>query len=286
MEETVNHFHGGAFLQFLKDRDAAALAATLVGAGFDATTDFPATLFWEELLASNRSARVILTVRDSPEAWAESFRKTIGSADRAPGPRNFARAPFKYFKAARDLLEVVDWLYDELGIEFDATGAATTGSAIRAYEDWVTTARGRRREAGLRRRRGDDADIPRRSAPHASPRRSRRRCRRSSSWSSTPRTAGRLCASFYASPRATASGSDRTTAGVEYLGETRSFSAYVDSPWTGRGDAAAATWIFRGGVTMRPRSSAVEARSHATSNVLAGTRMQTRRTRSCARFGS
>lgn len=44
---------------------------------FRATVDFPASLFWREILAANPDAVVLLSSRDSPETWWRSMEKTI-----------------------------------------------------------------------------------------------------------------------------------------------------------------------------------------------------------------
>lgn len=42
-----------------------------------ATVDFPAAMFWRELLAANPDAVVLLSTRKSAEVWWESFQRTI-----------------------------------------------------------------------------------------------------------------------------------------------------------------------------------------------------------------
>lgn len=49
-------------------------------AGYNATTDFPACLIFEDLMDTYPSAKVILSVRSSGEVWAESVRKTLAIA--------------------------------------------------------------------------------------------------------------------------------------------------------------------------------------------------------------
>jgi hypothetical protein len=44
---------------------------------FVATADFPAAMFWRELLADSPEAVVLLSVRDSAQVWWESFARTI-----------------------------------------------------------------------------------------------------------------------------------------------------------------------------------------------------------------
>jgi hypothetical protein len=45
--------------------------------GFVATVDFPAAMFWREPLAANPDAFVLLSTRDSPRVWWDSFERTI-----------------------------------------------------------------------------------------------------------------------------------------------------------------------------------------------------------------
>lgn len=46
-------------------------------AGYVAAVDWPAGMFWRELLDMNPDALVILSVRDSAETWFESANQTI-----------------------------------------------------------------------------------------------------------------------------------------------------------------------------------------------------------------
>jgi hypothetical protein len=44
---------------------------------FVATVDFPAAMFWRDLLADSPNALVLLSTRDSANTWWESFARTI-----------------------------------------------------------------------------------------------------------------------------------------------------------------------------------------------------------------
>jgi hypothetical protein len=44
---------------------------------FVATVDFPAAMFWRELLADNPDALVLLSTRETAQIWWDSFRRTI-----------------------------------------------------------------------------------------------------------------------------------------------------------------------------------------------------------------
>ena len=45
--------------------------------GFVAAVDYPGCMFYEEFMKINPDAKVILTIRDTPEAWAKSAGETI-----------------------------------------------------------------------------------------------------------------------------------------------------------------------------------------------------------------
>ena len=45
--------------------------------GFVASVDYPGCMFYEEFMKINPDAKVILTIRDTPEAWAKSAGETI-----------------------------------------------------------------------------------------------------------------------------------------------------------------------------------------------------------------
>jgi len=54
--------------------------------GYVATSDFPACLFWPELLEANPDAIVVLSTRRDSATWWESARETIFSLDEAHVP--------------------------------------------------------------------------------------------------------------------------------------------------------------------------------------------------------
>lgn len=57
------------------DPDAPGWDALL--AGFEASVDWPSAFYWRELAEAHPEAKILLTVRDSPETWWRSFSKTI-----------------------------------------------------------------------------------------------------------------------------------------------------------------------------------------------------------------
>jgi hypothetical protein len=53
---------------------------------YAATVDFPAAMFWRELLADSPDAVVLLSTRESAQVWWESFQRTILQALNAGVP--------------------------------------------------------------------------------------------------------------------------------------------------------------------------------------------------------
>jgi Sulfotransferase domain len=53
---------------------------------FSATVDWPACAFWEPIAAAHPDAIVVLSMRESPEAWVASFERTIAQALQNPVP--------------------------------------------------------------------------------------------------------------------------------------------------------------------------------------------------------
>ena len=73
MEECVRNDHFRLWLRAGRG-DGAALDAAL--RGYDATTDFPAATFVDELVRRHPAAKVVLSTRDAGD-WARSVRATI-----------------------------------------------------------------------------------------------------------------------------------------------------------------------------------------------------------------
>ena len=82
MEECVRNDHFRLWLRAGRG-DGAALDAAL--RGYDATTDFPAATFVDELVRRHPAAKVVLSTRDAGD-WARSVRATIWhpTSSRAP----------------------------------------------------------------------------------------------------------------------------------------------------------------------------------------------------------
>ncbi|XP_063687387.1 uncharacterized protein LOC134820735 [Bolinopsis microptera] len=70
------------FNNILKDKEVEE-SIKAVFKDFVAAVDYPGCMFYEELMKLNPDAKVILNVRDSPEAWAKSSGDTIFSANQA-----------------------------------------------------------------------------------------------------------------------------------------------------------------------------------------------------------
>lgn len=52
----------------------------IIDHGYNATTDFPAALVYKELLELQPDAKVILTIRSSPQVWSSSVKDTLEEA--------------------------------------------------------------------------------------------------------------------------------------------------------------------------------------------------------------
>ena len=68
--------------------------------GYAATVDWPGAAFWRELVAANPEAVVLLSRRESPEAWWESATRTIFApfnGEDAPAPPDFRAAALALF---------------------------------------------------------------------------------------------------------------------------------------------------------------------------------------------
>jgi hypothetical protein len=63
--------------------------------GYEATVDWPACTFYEELLQRHPDAKVLLSVRD-PERWYESTRNTIYEISRITAGSRYSRALFSF----------------------------------------------------------------------------------------------------------------------------------------------------------------------------------------------
>ena len=60
---------------FNNQEDVSALNKMF--SGYQATVDYPGCMFYEQFIKLNPDAKVVLSVRDSPESWVKSVRATI-----------------------------------------------------------------------------------------------------------------------------------------------------------------------------------------------------------------
>ena len=107
-----------------------------------ATTDTPTVIFYRELLEAYPEAKVILTVRDSPEAWVKSYQCTIGQYALAMRPPATFWGKFvKWAFAPRDELgegyfnRVVKW-YDLIGILMRDLENGTNEDSVKYYTSY------------------------------------------------------------------------------------------------------------------------------------------------------
>jgi len=117
---------------------AMAVIKQMVDDGYNATTDFPTCLLYEELMEAFPDAKVILSVRSSGEAWADSVLSTIG----AIGPLMTDRAPFKYNEFWDTFYTTTyPYLWEEIGVaplgEVDCSKPLDRDALIKAHDDWT-----------------------------------------------------------------------------------------------------------------------------------------------------
>jgi len=90
---------------YLLLRNKARLTSDLPTRNKQALTDYPASIFPQELIASYPEAQVILTTRSSPEKWCESMQATLipHHLSRSPDdPAPTARLARKYHEHCWD----------------------------------------------------------------------------------------------------------------------------------------------------------------------------------------
>ena len=112
------------------------MAQQIIDDGYTATTDFPACLLYEELMEIMPDAKVLLSVRSSGEAWADSVLGTIGAVGHqqyTSSPDAFAQNPF--------LNSVYPYLWEEIGLaplgEIDFSKPLDRDGLIKAHDDWT-----------------------------------------------------------------------------------------------------------------------------------------------------
>jgi Sulfotransferase domain len=80
--------------------------------GYGATSDFPACLFWPEILEANPDAVVLLSTRRDSKTWWESASQTIFSIDAAHLPPEMAEW-FEMWRAVATARFTADWTDEE-----------------------------------------------------------------------------------------------------------------------------------------------------------------------------
>jgi len=101
--------------------------------GFDATTDYPACLIFEELMVRYPEAKVVLSVRSSGETWAKSVLQTIGGFHGLLGQR-----PFSFTANMRAFAKVGEGVFPLTGVELHpVTRIPEAASLAKAHDDWI-----------------------------------------------------------------------------------------------------------------------------------------------------
>jgi hypothetical protein len=76
--------------------------------GYGATSDFPASLFWREILEANPEAVVVLSTRRDAEAWWDSASQTIFAIDGSELPPEMTEW-FEMWRAVAGARFTSDW---------------------------------------------------------------------------------------------------------------------------------------------------------------------------------
>ena len=77
------------------------------GSGFRSACDFPSSTYFEDLLRLYPNAKVILTIRDTPQQWINSVKDTI-FAEKFGNGNKFSGKLFKTISSVAQILE--SWL--------------------------------------------------------------------------------------------------------------------------------------------------------------------------------
>lgn len=133
MREAFENGHLGHFADYATGKMSVdQLLDVIAAAGYNATADFPMCMFTIELLRRNPNAKVILSVRDSPKAWAKSYIETIGLC----GPM-LSRPPLKWVPMVKHVKPMLQWLDDVTDMERDEEGIPLFDSAAASYSRWL-----------------------------------------------------------------------------------------------------------------------------------------------------
>mmetsp|Transcript_178488 Transcript_178488/g.566341 ORF Transcript_178488/g.566341 Transcript_178488/m.566341 type:complete len:326 (-) Transcript_178488:212-1189(-) len=113
-----------------------AVIDLIAAEGFDATTDYPACLIFEELLRRYPDAKVILSTRSSGKSWAKSVLSSIGHTHNVIKHR-----PFSFLKKLRDAAVMTRGMYPMTGIKLDKDDVPEEKSLIASFDTWAAHVR-------------------------------------------------------------------------------------------------------------------------------------------------
>lgn len=124
-----------------KNKDLAIETSKLVlQQGYNATTDFPACLLYQEFLQLQPNTKVILSVRKNPQVWSKSVLDSIGQIGNTVAKLPFSLSPtFSRFSS-----DLIPFLWEEIGVA--PLGTFDYGAPLRedmkqeleaAYTAWI-----------------------------------------------------------------------------------------------------------------------------------------------------
>jgi hypothetical protein len=104
--------------------------------GYKATLDYPGSLFYEEFMKMNPDAKVVLTVRDTPEDWVKSVTSTVFSMHEASNWISWKFQELIRFMVAADHIPVVVQLMaSQRGHGVNPVDPKTDLAQL--YTDWI-----------------------------------------------------------------------------------------------------------------------------------------------------
>ena len=77
MQECFAQNHVGLWMDALKSGDFSEVFKTLAENNFQSGSDLPFCAVFEDFMKTYPDAKVLLTVRDNPEKWVESWKNTV-----------------------------------------------------------------------------------------------------------------------------------------------------------------------------------------------------------------
>jgi hypothetical protein len=106
---------------------------TIAFEGFNASTDFPASLAFETFMHRDPTSKIVLSVHPrGSHGWAASFSSTI-----VPLGRVLKRPPFCYLRPFKEYSLLANHVRQMIGLEIDTNGDPELPSLVDAYERWV-----------------------------------------------------------------------------------------------------------------------------------------------------